>query len=295
MRSTCRAEWLALARAACLRWTHWAGISALMSSAAALSSTLTAEPSEPPISHTICPSIDEAPRNRWVSLAMQARGGDEAVLAKLTARASQGSALAQRLLGELLLTSRDPSRAHEGMDWLLRAANGDADACQPTSAATSERVLSEANVGRAYLLGYAQRAPNPQAALPYLMRAAKSGFALSQLHLALALEQSHSESKTDGSEILQWLHLAASHPVDPQPQAMFLLASRLQLGAFSNLDNALALHWYRRSAAMEYAPALQTLAMAYMHGELGLPRNPAWAQQLLKGLQHAVQHPASRL
>lgn len=52
-----------------------------------------------------------------------------------------------------------------------------------------------------------------------------------------------------------------------------------------------AVELYEKAGGLEYAPALQTLAMAYQNGELGLERNEVEARRYFFEDEHAINHP----
>jgi TPR repeat protein len=75
-------------------------------------------------------------------------------------------------------------------------------------------------------------------------------------------------------------------PAPATPQTLFLSANQARAGR----DDAHALALYREAAGQGYAPALQTLALAYRYGELGLLRDEDEARRYDMEAEDALQH-----
>jgi TPR repeat protein len=71
---------------------------------------------------------------------------------------------------------------------------------------------------------------------------------------------------------------------------MFLLANAYRSGAGVPRDDARALKLYEQAAESEHAPAMQALALAYEHGELGLAPDPAESRRYAMEAEHALRH-----
>jgi TPR repeat protein len=80
----------------------------------------------------------------------------------------------------------------------------------------------------------------------------------------------------------------------PPPSAdgpqLFLQANAYRAGAGVPRDPARALGLYRKAGALGYAPALQTLALAYRYGELGLAPDEDEARRCSMEAEDALHH-----
>ena len=85
-----------------------------------------------------------------------------------------------------------------------------------------------------------------------------------------------------------WLQRAADAQLPP---AQLLLGTMYRDGRGVAADPARALAGIEAAAEAELPEALQTLALAYQAGELGLARDDAKSAALLRELEHAVRHP----
>src|SRR5205814_4294422 len=81
----------------------------------------------------------------------------------------------------------------------------------------------------------------------------------------------------------RWLERAADHG---SAEAMFHLGNAFANGEGVPRDLQRAREWYQRAAEREWPAALQTLGMAYQAGDLGLPRDPEKADELLREATH---------
>jgi TPR repeat protein len=82
--------------------------------------------------------------------------------------------------------------------------------------------------------------------------------------------------------------------IDPAPlarasaQAAFLLGNRYRAGAGVPQSDARALALYREAAGAGLPVALETLALAYAHGELGLAPDDDEARRYQMEAEHAL-------
>jgi TPR repeat protein len=74
-------------------------------------------------------------------------------------------------------------------------------------------------------------------------------------------------------------------------QALFLLGNAYRSGNGVPRDERRALELYERAGARGNAAALQTLALAYRYGELGLEPDDAVARHYQAEADHAAQEP----
>jgi len=72
--------------------------------------------------------------------------------------------------------------------------------------------------------------------------------------------------------------------------AMFLLANRLRAGEGVPRDDARALALYERAGDADYAPAIQALAIAWRHGELGLQADASQSRLMDHEAAEALAH-----
>ncbi|OHX14453.1 hypothetical protein BI347_13780 [Chromobacterium sphagni] len=89
----------------------------------------------------------------------------------------------------------------------------------------------------------------------------------------------------DARAAWQWFELAAQQG---SAEAMFQLGIAYQEGLGVAVDLPRARGWYEKAARLEMPAALQTLAMAYEGGDLGLTKDPAKASELFNLAAHAV-------
>ena len=71
----------------------------------------------------------------------------------------------------------------------------------------------------------------------------------------------------------------------------FLAIGRLEAGQLADIESALAID---RPGMAEGPEAVQTVAMAYRDGELGLARDEMQARHFMLETAHALKHPALR-
>ncbi len=205
-------------------------------------------------------------------------GRDAAALQSLRLRAWRGDLNAQAALGEVLLDGSNQATGGaegaeaEGLRWLRNAAQ----AGQPSA---------QTQLGLITWRGEHGVAGDAQAAKAWLEPAARSGEVNAAYALALVLR---AQSPARDAEAMRWLQQAANAG---HPAAMFVLGNALRNGEGIAIDEAAALARYRQSAELDYPPALQTLAMAYQRGELGLPRDPERFEEELMETAHALKHP----
>ena len=85
----------------------------------------------------------------------------------------------------------------------------------------------------------------------------------------------------------RWFGVAAQRG---SSEAMFRLANAYRAGAGVRRDAARAVALYEQAGQSEHAGALQALAMAHLHGELGLTPDEAEHRRYMKAAEHAILH-----
>jgi TPR repeat protein len=256
---------------------------------------------------------NEITTNQLIALQMRARGGDTEAAKLLAASAALGSAQAAQLLGQVWLYSKERAKAAQAVAWLDALCAVTVHEAQPMVATPTppQPAHPEPNtgpntgqlqlaacvaLGQAWFTGTPALARDAARAQPLLRAAAQGGSSQAALHLGQLLHQESAGIAQNTAQAVlakqaegnQWLAQAARAG---EPLAMFLLAQKLREGIGCEPDPATALAWLRAAAGLEYPPAVQELAMAYQHGELGLPQNPAWAQRQFEALGHVITHP----
>lgn len=209
-------------------------------------------------------------------LALQTLAGagqrDDA-LARLRSQAEEGSTLAQRALGEVLVHYR--SAGPEAATWLEHAArSGDAEA--------------GFELGKLFQSGAPGLPADPIQAANWFRKAAVAGHGGAAYRLGIA-HRNGSGVRRDAAEAARWFRLAADKDV---PAAMFMLANAYREGDGVPLDESEALHLYEAAAELEHPESIQALAMAHRNGELGLRPDEGRHRLLIAEAAHALKHPA---
>ena len=148
-----------------------------------------------------------------------------------------------------------------------------------TAAAESGEVDAQVALGRRYLRGSARVAADIGRARAWFLRAEAARPGSAALELG-RMSQSPVEA-------VRWFELAVHAG---SADAMFLLAGAARTGAGLPRDDARAIALYQRAAAMEHPEALQALALAYLHGELGLPVDESESRRYMAAAGHALRH-----
>jgi len=155
-----------------------------------------------------------------------------------------------------------------------------------TAAAESGDVEAQVALGRRYLRGSAEVPADVVQARAWFLRAeaARPGSAAYDLG---RMSQSGKGGPADPAEAVRWFELAVRAG---SADAMFLLAGAARTGTGLPRDDARAVALYQRAAAMEHPEALQALALAYLHGELGLAVDESESRRYMAAAGHALQH-----
>ena len=200
-------------------------------------------------------------------------GRQDAALARLTNLAEGGTADARRTLGLALLSRGDQDG--KGLRSLRRAAeDGDVEA--------------RFQLGKLYSAGAAGVSTDAARAFAWFSAAGKAGHAGAAYYLGIAWRDGYGV-KTDHAEAARWLRRAADAGI---AAAQFLLANAYREGDGVPRNDAEAVRLYAAAAEQDHPEACQTLAMAHLNGELGLPRNEEEGRHYLMEAAHALKHPA---
>lgn len=154
------------------------------------------------------------------------------------------------------------------------------------AAAESGDVEAQVALGRLYLRGSALVPADVGQARAWFLRAEASSPGSAAYELG-RMSQSGKGGPADPVEAVRWFELAVHAG---SADAMFLLANAARSGTGLPRDEARAVALYRRAAAMEHPEALQALALAHLHGELGLAIDESESRRYMAAAGHALQH-----
>ena len=223
---------------------------------------------------------DAAQAQAWLRAAADRRDASaEAALARWTARGSAparhafatllshraGIASRQRL-EQVLAGGADAGDAADATQLAELLARPDADA--PGSADAGARATRDARVARLLAQGHAGHVP-----------------AAARLLARRVLDASR--GTPDATQAASLMAQAAAGSDVP---AMFLYANMLRAGQGVARDDAQALALYQAAADADYAPAIQALAIAWRHGELGLQADAAQSRLMDHEAAEALAH-----
>ncbi len=206
-------------------------------------------------------------------LALQATQGRMSADWQLRVAAALGNGAALRARGIGLLRRDDPTATLEGIAVLTAAAQGGHHG-------------AALDLGRWYFLGGIARVPDHAAARPWLTQAARQQPAAAY-YLALIANNAPA-GHADKALALAHLQQAAAGGI---AAAQFLLANAYRDGLGVSSDAAAARHWLQEAAMRDHPGALQALAQAFAHGELGLARDDHQANLLFGLAAEALRDP----
>lgn len=190
-------------------------------------------------------------------------------LETLKSYAQEGVTPARRALGEVLLSSQ--GRRREGIRWLQAAADsGDG--------------LAAFDLGKAYFQGVGV-ARDFVAAQHWFAKASGDG-GRAAYYLGLIYRNGYGVP-VDQVLARQWFERAVGQG---QTDAMFALANSWRFGEGGAKSETQALKYYLQSGELEHPVALQTLAMIYLNGELGEPRDETRFRHYMAEAEHALKH-----
>ncbi len=199
---------------------------------------------------------------------------DEDATNALQKAATDGSILASRALGQVLILRPDESSVKDGQRWLQRAAEaGDARA----------NLL----LGKLLLKGGPGVTSDALSARPWLEAAVRGGQPGGAHYLGLIFRQDFPGQPRAPEKALYWLGLAASAGI---ADSQFLLGQMLVTGDGVAPDAKRARAWFEAAAEQDHPEANLELLMAYSRNELGLKRSTeAEARQWMEA-QHSLRH-----
>ena len=201
-------------------------------------------------------------------------GRDASAFASLTSLAKTGNADAQRTIGDVLLHTKNPTRATEALDWLQRAAEqGDSRAA----------LL----LGKAWLFGAPGIAPDGEKARTWFEKTSAANRPQAAYYLGL-IEKSGYGKPVDFEAAEQHFRFAAERGV---ADAMYQLGNTYAAGEGVDTDLREAMRWYLRAAAFDHPQAIQELANAFTRGDTLLPQSDYQAEQMRRAVEHALRHP----
>lgn len=203
--------------------------------------------------------------------ALAACGGEGPAAPVSTLNASEP--VAPHVLAARLRAASDPDERTAGLEAL-------------TDAATRGDASAQVELGRLYLQGLPGVPRDPQRARTWLQRAESTHHPEAALYLGI-LDQSGQPGAQGLESAARWFEVAAQRG---SSEAMFRLANAYRAGAGVRRDEARAVALYEQAGRSEHAGALQTLAMAHLHGELGLTPDEAEHRRYMKAAEHAISH-----
>ena len=189
------------------------------------------------------------------------------------AAAAAREQVAPPMLAARLRATSDPAERVAGLDAL-------------TTAATQGDAQAQVELGRLYLQGLPGLPRDLQRARTWLLRAESVQHPEAALYLGI-LDQSGQPGAEGPESAARWFGVAAQRG---SSEAMFRLANAHRAGAGVKRDEARALALYEQAGQSEHAGALQTLAMAHLHGELGLTPDAAEHRRYMQAAEHAIVH-----
>jgi TPR repeat protein len=165
------------------------------------------------------------------------------------------------------------------------ASNSDPASLQ--TAAERGDVEAQVALGKLYLNGQPSLAKDLARARQWFLRAAEARHPGAAYYLGV-IAQNGDGAGPDARTALRWWTVAASQG---SAHAMFMLANAYRAGAGAPRDDDKALAFYRRAGELDHPAALQTLAMAYLYGELGLAPDEAESRRYAMEAEHAIRNP----
>jgi len=199
---------------------------------------------------------------------------DKEATQSLHRAADQGSALAARALGQVLVLRPDEAAVQEGQRWLQRAAlAGDARA--------------QLLLGKLLLKGAPGMPAQALAAQAWLEAAFKGGQPGAAHYLGLIHRQDVPGQARSPEKALQWLEEAAKAGF---ADSQFLLGQMVMTGDGTAADPVRARKWFEAAAEQDHPEANLQLLMAYTRNELGLKRNAEAETRQWMEAQHSLRH-----
>jgi TPR repeat protein len=214
---------------------------------------------------------DDAQIEQWGVLAVVQ---DEEAVSALQRTAAEGSHLASRVLGQVLIRRSDEASVKNGQRLLQHAAEaGDARA--------------NLSLGKLLLKGGPGVAQDALSARPWLEAAVNAGLPAGAHYLGLIYRQDLPGQVRAPEKALYWLEVAATAGF---ADSQFLLGQMLMAGDGTAPDLDRARVWFEAAAQQDHPEANLELLMAYGRNELGLKHNTeAQARQWMEA-EHSLRH-----
>lgn len=206
-------------------------------------------------------------------LTMQAAQGLRSSRIQVQAAAYAGNARAMRAEGLYELAQKDATSVNQGVALLSEAAKKG----EPEAAL---------DMGRLYFHGRPGERPDYQQARAWLPSVAEKLPAASY-YLAL-MDKNGLAGPVDAGKATKELILAAKGGVT---DALFLLGNAYRSGDGIAKNEGEAVRCFQEAAMHEHPGAILALALAYQHGEMGLPHDERQANQLFALAHDAAQDP----
>jgi len=125
------------------------------------------------------------------------------------------------------------------------------------SRAAADHAQSKDNMGRCFENGWGVEA-DPEQAINFYQLAGDEGFKLGYYHLGLLFEEGRGGATVNVPEALHWYEVAGDNQY---AQGYFRMAEIYEQGILLPRDTPSALKWYNKAAALDYAPAIEKLAL----------------------------------
>jgi TPR repeat protein len=213
------------------------------------------------------------PSERVDLLTMQAAQGLRTSHMQVQAAAYAGNARAMRAEGLYYLTRKDAASIKKGIALLSAAAKkGEHEAAL--------------DLGRLSFYGRPGARPDYEQARVWLTPMADK-LPAAAYYLAL-MDKNGLAGSIDLGKASEELIIASNGGI---PDALFLLGSAYKSGNGIAKNDAEAIRCFQEAAVHEHAGAMLALALAYEHGEMGLPRDEYQANQLFALAHDAAQDP----
>jgi len=187
--------------------------------------------------------------------------------------AQAGDRGSRRALADVYAAEGDPASHEKAARWYRLAA----EAGEASAQRALGRALRRGALGLKVDLGAARR---------WYAAAAEQGDAGAELALGLMAKNGEGGPR-EPEAAASWLERAAEHG---SAEAMFHLGNAFASGEGVPRDLQRAREWYERASDRGLPAAIQTLGLAYQVGDLGLPRDPAKADELLREASHQHAH-----
>jgi len=222
---------------------------------------------------------DAAQAQAWLHAAADRH--DAQAEASLARWSDRGDAQARQAYAALLAHRNDAASGRR----LERVLSGGAEAGDALAATQLAQLLTSAGAGAGGSAG--TDATPDDARIARLLAQGSAGHvpAASRLLALRALD-----ARSGRPDLVRAATLMGQAAEGGDAPAMFLYANMLRAGQGVKQDEARALALYQAAADADYAPAIQALAIAYRHGELGLPADVSQSRLMDHEAAEALAH-----